>query len=75
MPLQWRNQFWQSLEEGAGKRCSACELVFRRNGTISSHSSGYLLVFAHRHRPLHPLLLLLVVIVMTLMALMMLVMM
>ena len=22
MPLQWRNQFWQSLEEGAGKRCS-----------------------------------------------------
>ena len=24
MPLQWRNQFWQSLEEGAGKRCSEC---------------------------------------------------
>ena len=23
-PLQWRNQFWQSLEEGAGKRCSEC---------------------------------------------------
>ena len=22
--LQWRNQFWQSLEEGAGKRCSEC---------------------------------------------------
>ena len=22
MPLQRRNQFWQSLEEGAGKRCS-----------------------------------------------------
>ena len=22
MPLQWRNQIWQSLEEGAGKRCS-----------------------------------------------------
>ena len=21
---QWRNQFWQSLEEGAGKRCSEC---------------------------------------------------
>ena len=21
-PLQWHNQFWQSLEEGAGKRCS-----------------------------------------------------
>ena len=21
-PLQWRNQIWQSLEEGAGKRCS-----------------------------------------------------
>ena len=24
MPLQWRNQFWQSLEEVAGKRCSEC---------------------------------------------------
>ena len=25
MPLQWRNQIWQSLEEGAGKRSSECE--------------------------------------------------
>ena len=25
MPLQWRNQIWQSLEEGAGKRCSECD--------------------------------------------------
>ena len=25
MPLQWHNQIWQSLEEGAGKRCSECE--------------------------------------------------
>ena len=24
MPVQWRNQIWQSLEEGAGKRCSEC---------------------------------------------------
>ena len=24
MPLQWRNQFLQSLEEGAGKQCSEC---------------------------------------------------
>ena len=24
MPLQWRNQIWQSLEEDAGKRCSEC---------------------------------------------------
>jgi len=24
VPLQWRNQIWQSLEEGAGKRCSEC---------------------------------------------------
>ena len=24
MPLQWRNQIWQSLEEGAGKRCLEC---------------------------------------------------
>ena len=25
MPLQWRNQIWHSLEEGAGKRCSECD--------------------------------------------------
>ena len=24
MSLQWRNQIWQSLEEGAGKRCWEC---------------------------------------------------
>ena len=24
MPLQWRNQIWQSLEDGAGKRRSGC---------------------------------------------------
>ena len=24
MPLQWRNEIWESLEEGAGKRCSEC---------------------------------------------------
>ena len=29
MPLQWRNQIWQSLEEGAGKRCSECGLRVR----------------------------------------------
>ena len=23
--LQWRNYIWQSLEEGAGKRCSECD--------------------------------------------------
>ena len=27
MPLQWRNQIWQSLEEGAGKRCSECVMA------------------------------------------------
>ena len=26
VPLQWRNQIWKSLEEGAGKRCSECGL-------------------------------------------------
>ena len=35
MPLQWRNQFWQSLGEGAGKRCSVCEGAL----VISSHLS------------------------------------
>ena len=29
MPLQWHNQIWQSLEEGAGKRCSECEPAMR----------------------------------------------
>ena len=30
MPLQWRNRFWQSLEEGAGKRrCSECNALLR----------------------------------------------
>ena len=24
VPLKWRNQIWQSLEERAGKRCSEC---------------------------------------------------
>ena len=24
MPLQWRNEIWQGLEEGAGKRFSEC---------------------------------------------------
>ena len=32
MPLQWRNQIWQSLEEGAGKRCSECEGDCDRQG-------------------------------------------
>ena len=27
VPLQWRNQIWQSLEGGARKRCSECELT------------------------------------------------
>ena len=32
MPLQWRNQFWQRLEEGDGKRCSECvERVDKRH--------------------------------------------
>ena len=31
MGHQWRNQFWQSLEEGAGKRCSECACDNRAN--------------------------------------------
>ena len=27
VPLQWHNQIWQSLEDGAGKRCSECDFV------------------------------------------------
>ena len=33
VPLQWRNQIWQSLEDGAGKRCSECGL---EPGTMSA---------------------------------------
>ena len=42
MPRQWRNQIWQSLEEGAGKQCSECVFkygLFGRkaalNGTLT----------------------------------------
>ena len=27
MPFQWRNQIWQSLEEGSGKRYSDCDQI------------------------------------------------
>ena len=30
VPLHWRNQFWQSLEEGAGTRCSECDALRHR---------------------------------------------
>ena len=30
MPLQWRNQIWQSLEKGAGKRCSECDTALAK---------------------------------------------
>ena len=36
MPLQWGNQIWQSLEEGAGKRCSECDA--RTNAHTRTHS-------------------------------------
>ena len=32
VPLLWRNQIWQSLEEGAGKRCSECASVHGQLG-------------------------------------------
>ena len=37
MPIQWRNQIWQSLEEGARKRCleCGCDPV---DGTVKSKS-------------------------------------
>ena len=35
VPPQWRNQIWQSLEEGAGKRCSECGS--RHPSTSASH--------------------------------------
>ena len=37
MHLQWRNQIWQSLEEGAGKRCSECE---ERDGEVRDGEGG-----------------------------------
>ena len=41
MPLQWRNQFWQSLEEGAGKRCKECRSTGRNvDGLISSQAKS-----------------------------------
>ena len=32
---QWRNRFWQSLEEGAGKRCRSVSWCMPRNLTMS----------------------------------------
>ena len=34
VPLQWRNQFWQSLEEGAGERCSVCGVAFHSGCSV-----------------------------------------
>ena len=38
MPLQWRNQIWQSLEEGAGKRGSECAPGFDVLSTGQGHT-------------------------------------
>ena len=37
--IQWRNQIWQSLEEGAGKRCSECEFACERERERERESS------------------------------------
>ena len=34
VPLQWRNQIWQSLEEGAGRRCSECALDYEAHRKV-----------------------------------------
>ena len=39
MPLQWRNQFWQSLEEGARKRCRECGRAVLSSSCRGPHSS------------------------------------
>ena len=40
--IQWRNQIWQSLEEGAGKRCSECVAVRASVKPIMQNSSKQL---------------------------------
>ena len=41
MTLQWRNKFWQSLEEGAGKRGSECvQLYHSPNNVCLSNTSS-----------------------------------
>ena len=44
MPIQWRNQIWQSLEEGAGKRCSesgpVCPVVAEFGGRFRKAMLG-----------------------------------
>ena len=41
VPLQWRNQLWRSLEEGAGERCSECDLALQwRNQLWQSLEEG-----------------------------------
>ena len=39
MLLQWCNQTWQSLEEGAGKRCSECELHDEQTSAIVGNAN------------------------------------
>ena len=43
VPLQWRNQFWHSLEEDAGKRCSP-ESEARSVGRRPGHGINSLLL-------------------------------
>ena len=40
VPLQWRNHFWQSLEEGAGKRCLECAEDFVPLGNAEEASQA-----------------------------------
>ena len=53
MPLQWRNKIWQSLEEGAGKRCSECDSAndFGRHPGPDTESLTQTPNIAFRHLP------------------------
>ena len=42
VPLQWRKQIWQSLEEGAGKWCSECASAYVRTTLRASLSGTFL---------------------------------
>ena len=62
VPFRWRNQFWQSLDEGAEKRCSECgtscawgwKTKDQHNTTLRASLSGAFLQtpsIAFRHLP------------------------
>ena len=56
MPLQWHNQIWQSLEDGAGKRCPESPMRSVPSERFGWYDCGIYLAPMHpRKHEAHPL--------------------